>query len=461
MKRILLKEILEKKEEYLDKEIYLEGWVKNIRNSSNLSFINLNDGSTFEDIQIVVLKDIKNYEEIKNINIYSSIYVKGILVKSEGKQDIELKAKEIEIFQNADSNYPLQNKRHTREFLRSIAHLRPRANLFKAVFRLRSLAAQAIHKFFEEKGFIYVNTPIITGSDAEGAGEMFSLSAMPLNEVSKLGDDYDPKKTFFGKEAHLTVSGQLNGEAFAHAFGNIYTFGPTFRAENSHTTKHAAEFWMMEPEMCYTDLKGCMDNAEEMIKFVIKYIFEKAKTELEFLDKFVENGLIKKLEKTLNEEFGRITYTEAIEHLKKANKKFEFKVEWGIDLQTEHETYLAEEVFKKPVFVTDYPKDIKAFYMKLNEDGKTVAAVDMLVPRIGELIGGSQREENIDKLIEKIHEFGLNEEDYTWYLDLRKYGSSIHSGYGLGFERLIMYITGVENIRDVLPFPRTPGNCEF
>lgn len=461
MEKIKISDIFKDKQKYLNKEVYLEGWVKTVRNSSNLSFINLNDGSSFTDMQIIVEKDIKDYEKIKNVNIYSSIFVKGKLVKSEGKQDIEVKAEEIVIFQNADEKYPLQNKRHTREFLRTIAHLRPRANLFKAGFRLRSLAAQAIHKFFEEKDFIYVNTPIITGSDAEGAGEMFSLSARPLKEVATLGKDYDPKKTFFGKEAHLTVSGQLNGEAFAHAFGNIYTFGPTFRAENSHTTKHAAEFWMMEPEMAFTDLKGCMDNAEEMIKFVIKYVFKKAKPELEFLDKFVENGLIKKLEKTLNEPFGRCTYTEAIEYLKKANKNFEFPVEWGIDLQTEHETYLAEEVFKKPVFVTDYPKDIKAFYMKLNDDGKTVAAVDMLVPKIGELIGGSQREENYDKLIKKIHEFGLKEEDYTWYLDLRKYGSAIHSGYGLGFERLIMYITGIENIRDVLPFPRTPGNCEF
>ena len=461
MKDIKINEILKDYKKYLNKEIYLEGWVKNIRNSSNISFISLNDGSSFEDIQLVIDKDIENYEEIKSLTIYSTIFVKGKVVESMGNQDIEVQVSDLEVFQKADKDYPLQNKRHTREFLRTIAHLRPRANLFKSIFKLRSLAAQGIHNFFAEKGFIYVNTPIITGSDAEGAGEMFSLSEKPLSEVSKLGDKYDPKKTFFGKEAHLTVSGQLNAEAFAHAFGNIYTFGPTFRAENSHTKKHAAEFWMMEPEMAFTDLNGCMDNIEEMLKYVIKYIFEKGKSELEFLDKFVEKGLIDKLNKTISEDFGRITYTEAIEKLTESKEKFEFEVKWGMDLQTEHETYLAEKIFKKPVFVTDYPKEIKAFYMKENEDGKTVAAVDLLVPKIGELVGGSQREENYEKLIKKIHEFGLKEEDYSWYLDFRKYGSTIHSGYGLGFERFIMYITGAENIRDVIPFPRTPGNCEF
>lgn len=461
MKDIKINEILKDYKKYLNKEIYLEGWVKNVRNSSNISFISLNDGSSFEDVQLVIDKDIENYEEIKSLTIFSTIFVKGKLLESMGNQDIEVQVSSLKVFQKADKDYPLQNKRHTREFLRTIAHLRPRANLFKSIFKLRSLAAQGIHNFFAEKGFIYVNTPIITGSDAEGAGEMFSLSEKSLSEVSKLGDKYDPKKTFFGKEAHLTVSGQLNAEAFAHAFGNIYTFGPTFRAENSHTKKHAAEFWMMEPEMAFTDINGCMDNIEEMLKYVIKYIFEKGKPELEFLDKFVEKGLIEKLNKTISEDFGRITYTEAIEKLIESKEKFEFEVKWGMDLQTEHETYLAEKIFKKPVFVTDYPKDIKAFYMKENEDRKTVAAVDLLVPKIGELVGGSQREENYEKLIKKIHEFGLKEEDYSWYLDFRKYGSTIHSGYGLGFERFIMYITGAENIRDVIPFPRTPGNCEF
>lgn len=461
MEKIKIKDIFENEEKYINKEVYLEGWIKKIRNSSNVTFISFNDGSNFEDIQLVISKDIENYEDIKNLSISSTIYVKGKIVESMGNQDFEIQVEKLEIFQKADGSYPLQNKRHTREFLRSIAHLRPRANLFKAVFRLRSLAAQAIHKFFAEKDFIYVNTPIITGSDAEGAGEMFSLSSKPLKELSMMGKDYDPKDGFFGKEAHLTVSGQLNAESFAHAFGNIYTFGPTFRAENSHTKKHAAEFWMMEPEMAFTDLEGCMDNAEQMIKYVIKYIFEKGEDELKFLDKFVENGLIKKLENTLNEKFGRITYTEAIEKLENVKADFEFPVKWGMDLQTEHETYLAENIFKKPVFVTNYPKEIKAFYMKDNEDGKTVAAVDLLVPKIGELVGGSQREENYEKLVEKMKEFGLKVEDYEWYLDFRKYGTAIHSGYGLGFERLIMYITGMENIRDVIPFPRTPGSCEF
>ena len=461
MDRIRLSEIYEDSEKYLDKEIFIEGWAKNIRVSSNVIFININDGSCFKDLQLVISKENKSFEEIKTLTIYSSISVKGKLVKSSGSQEFEVQVEDIFVFQRSFEDYPLQNKRHTREFLREIAHLRPRANLFKAVFRLRSLAAFAIHSFFQGKGFIYVNTPLITSSDAEGAGEMFTLSEISLKELSKLGDKYDPKETFFGKEAHLTVSGQLNGEAYAHAFGDIYTFGPTFRAEKSHTTKHAAEFWMMEPEMAFTDLDGCIENIEEMIKYVLAYIFNHGKDELEFLNKFVQPGLIDKLTKAKDEEFGRCTYTEAIEILKKADKKFEYKVDWGIDLQTEHETYLAEEVFKKPVFVTDYPKDIKAFYMKLNSDGKTVAAVDLLVPSIGELVGGSQREEDYDVLVEKIKENGLKVEDYSWYLDFRKYGSVVHSGYGLGFERFIMYITGVENIRDVIPFPRTPNNCEF
>lgn len=461
MDRIRLSKIYEDSEKYLDKEIFIEGWAKNIRVSSNVIFININDGSCFKDLQLVISKENKSFEEIKTLTIYSSISVKGKLVKSSGSQEFEVQVEDIFVFQRSFEDYPLQNKRHTREFLREIAHLRPRANLFKAVFRLRSLAAFAIHSFFQGKGFIYVNTPLITSSDAEGAGEMFTLSDISLKELSKLGDKYDPKETFFGKEAHLTVSGQLNGEAYAHAFGDIYTFGPTFRAEKSHTTKHAAEFWMMEPEMAFTDLDGCIENIEEMIKYVLAYIFNHGKDELEFLNKFVQPGLIDKLTKAKDEEFGRCTYTEAIEILKKADKKFEYKVEWGIDLQTEHETYLAEEVFKKPVFVTDYPKDIKAFYMKLNSDGKTVAAVDLLVPSIGELVGGSQREEDYDVLVEKIKENGLKVEDYSWYLDFRKYGSVVHSGYGLGFERFIMYITGVENIRDVIPFPRTPNNCEF
>ena len=397
------------------------------------------------------------------MTISSSIKVTGIVVESQGKgQAYEIKATKIEVYDKADSDYPLQNKRHTFEFLRTIAHLRPRTNAFFAVFRVRSLLAYAIHKFFQEKNFVYVQTPIITGSDAEGAGEMFRLTTLDINNVPRTEKgDIDFKQDFFGKEANLTVSGQLNVETFATAFKNTYTFGPTFRAEKSNTPKHAAEFWMMEPEIAFADLDVNMDVIEEMIKYIVNYVRENAPEEMEFFNKFVDKELFARLDTLVNNQFDRITYTEAIEILKNAKKDFEYEVEWGIDLQTEHERYLAEEHFKKPVFVTDYPKDIKAFYMKLNEDGKTVRAVDLLAPGIGEIVGGSQREDDYDVLLGKIHEMGLKEEDYWWYLDLRKYGSVPHSGFGLGFDRMLMYITGMTNIRDVIPFPRTTKNLEF
>lgn len=460
MERIKISEISEKGK--IDEIIKVAGWVKSVRNNGSIVFVSLNDGSTFKDFQIVVT-DETLFNEVKKLTISSSVEFEGILKKSNGKQDLEINANKVNIINIADLSYPLQKKGHSVEYLRTIAHLRPRTNLFKAVFKIRSIASIAIHEFFNNKGFIYVHTPIITASDAEGAGEMFSLSDKPLEEVAKMGDKYNEKNTFFNKEAHLTVSGQLNGEAFAHAFGDIYTFGPTFRAENSNTQKHAAEFWMIEPEMAFVDLNGTIAVAEEMLKYIIKKVMNEAKDEIEFLNKFVDTSLKEKLESALNEPFAICTYSEAIERLIKASdkKKFENKVEWGIDLATEHETYLAENIFKKPVFLTDYPKDIKAFYMKENKDGKTVAAVDLLVPRIGELIGGSQREESFEKLEQKMKNLGMNVEDYWWYLDLRKYGSVIHSGFGLGFERLIMFLTGVQNIRDVLPFPRTPKNCEF
>ena len=458
-----LRELQKNTEKYLGQEVTLNGWAKKIRSQKNFGFIELNDGTFFTGIQVVFEDSLENFEEISKLTISSSIKVTGIVVESQGKgQAYEIKATKIEVYDKADSDYPLQNKRHTFEFLRTIAHLRPRTNAFFAVFRVRSLLAYAIHKFFQEKNFVYVQTPIITGSDAEGAGEMFRLTTLDINNVPRTEKgDIDFKQDFFGKEANLTVSGQLNVETFATAFKNTYTFGPTFRAEKSNTPKHAAEFWMMEPEIAFADLDVNMDVIEEMIKYIVNYVRENAKEEMEFFNQFVDKDLFNRLDTLVNNEFGRITYTEAIEILKNSKQKFEYEVEWGIDLQTEHERYLAEKHFKKPVFVTDYPKDIKAFYMKLNEDGKTVRAVDLLAPGIGEIVGGSQREDDYDVLLGKIYEMGLKEEDYWWYLDLRKYGSVPHSGFGLGFDRMLMYITGMTNIRDVIPFPRTTKNLEF
>ena len=458
-----LRELQKNTEKYLGKEITLNGWAKKIRSQKNFGFIELNDGTFFIGIQVVFNETLNNFEEISKLTISSSIKVTGKVIESQGKgQSYEILATNIEIYDKADSDYPLQNKRHTFEFLRTIAHLRPRTNAFFAVFRVRSLLSYAIHKFFQEKNFVYVQTPIITGSDAEGAGEMFKLTTLDINNIPRNSEgDIDFKQDFFGKEANLTVSGQLNVETFATAFKNTYTFGPTFRAEKSNTPKHAAEFWMMEPEIAFADLDVNMDVIEEMIKYIVSYVMENAKEEMEFFNKFVDKELFTRLDILMNSNFSRITYTEAIEILKNANQDFEYEVEWGIDLQTEHERYLSEKHFKKPVFVTDYPKDIKAFYMKLNEDGKTVRAVDLLAPGIGEIVGGSQREDDYDILLEKINEMGLNEEDYWWYLDLRKYGSVPHSGFGLGFDRMLMYITGMTNIRDVIPFPRTTKNLEF
>ena len=458
-----LRELQLNTEKYLEKKIEINGWIKKIRSQKNFGFIELNDGTFFKGIQVVIDDTLADFEEISRLTISSSVKVKGKLVKSEGKgQDYEIKAEEVEVYNKADSSYPLQNKRHSFEFLRTIAHLRPRTNTFFAVFRVRSLLSYAIHKFFQEKNFVYVQTPIITGSDAEGAGEMFRLSTLDINNLPK--DDkgnIDFKEDFFGKEANLTVSGQLNGETFCTAFKNIYTFGPTFRAENSNTPKHAAEYWMMDPEIAFADLEVNMDIIEEMIKYIVKYVRENAKEEMEFFNQFIDKELFNRLDVLVNSDFGRITYTEAIEILKNSGQDFEYEVEWGIDLQTEHERYLAEKHFRKPVFVTDYPKDIKAFYMKLNEDGKTVRAVDLLAPGIGEIVGGSQREDDYTILEERMSQMGLSPEDYWWYMDLRKYGSVPHSGFGLGFDRMLMYITGMTNIRDVIPFPRTTKNLEF
>ena len=447
----------------MEQEVTLNGWVKKIRSQKNFGFIELNDGTFFNGIQIVFGEELENFAEISKLTISSSVKVTGVVVKSQGAgQDYEIKATRISVYQKANSDYPLQNKRHSFEFLRTIAHLRPRTNAFFATFRVRSILSYAIHKFFQEKNFVYVQTPIITGSDAEGAGEMFRLTTMDINNIPKTDSgEVDYRQDFFGKEANLTVSGQLNVETFATAFKNTYTFGPTFRAERSNTPKHAAEFWMMEPEIAFADLEVNMDIIEEMIKYIVNYVRENADEEMEFFNKWVDKGLFERLDTLVNNKFDRITYTEAIEILKNSKEKFEYEVEWGIDLQTEHERYLAEKHFKKPVFVTDYPKDIKAFYMKLNKDGKTVRAVDLLAPGIGEIVGGSQREDDYNILLDKINEMGLKEKDYWWYLDLRKYGSVPHSGFGLGFDRMLMYITGMTNIRDVIPFPRTNKNLEF
>ena len=451
------------REQYIGKEVVTGGWVRSIRASKTFGFIVVNDGTFFEPIQVVYSDTLDNFETISKLNVGAAVIIKGTLVETpEAKQPFEIQASSVEIEGASSGDYPLQKKRHSFEYLRTISHLRPRTNTFQAVFRVRSLIAYAIHKFFQEREFVYVHTPLITGSDCEGAGEMFQVTTLDLNNVPKNEDgSIDYSKDFFGKETNLTVSGQLNGETYAQAFKNIYTFGPTFRAENSNTTRHAAEFWMIEPEIAFADLQDDMILAESMLKYVIRYVLEHAPEEMDFFNRFVDKGLIERLEHVANSEFAHVTYTEAIEILEKNNDKFEYKVSWGADLQTEHERYLTEEVFKRPVFVTDYPKEIKAFYMKMNEDGKTVAAMDCLVPGIGEIIGGSQREDDYDKLVARMEECGLRKEDYDFYLDLRKYGSTRHAGFGLGFERCVMYLTGMSNIRDVIPFPRTVNNCDL
>ncbi|MGN0136374.1 asparagine--tRNA ligase [Anaerotignum sp.] len=459
-----VKSIYRNTAEYANKEVTLGGWIRTMRVSKNFGFIELNDGSFFKNIQIVFeAEKLSNYEEISKQNVGAALIVKGLLVETpEAKQPFEIKATEIAVEGTSTPDYPLQKKRHSVEFLREIAYLRPRTNLFSATFRVRSLIAMAIHEFFQGKGFVYAHTPIITGSDCEGAGEMFRVTTLDLENLPRTEDGkVDYSKDFFGKETNLTVSGQLSAETFAMAFRNVYTFGPTFRAENSNTTRHAAEFWMIEPEMAFADLNDNMEIAEEMLKYIIQYVLDNAPEEMEFFNSFVDKGLLERLDNILNNEFGRVTYTEAVELLKKSGHKFEYPVEWGIDLQTEHERYLTEEIFKKPVFVTDYPVEIKAFYMRLNDDGKTVAAMDLLVPGVGEIIGGSQREERLEVLEARMNELGLKKEDYWWYLDLRKYGGTRHAGFGLGFERAVMYLTGVGNIRDVLPYPRTVKNAEF
>ena len=463
MKKLVIKDLYKNTNEYANKEVTLEGWVRTIRDSKTFGFIELNDGSFFKNVQIVFSDKLENFAEIAKLSISSSIKVTGTFVITENaKQPFEIQATNIEILNLCDLEYPLQKKRHSFEYLRTISHLRPRTNTFNAVFRVRSVFAYAIHKFFQERGFVYVHTPILTSSDAEGAGEMFNVNSFDLTNVPKTEDGkVDFTKDFFGKPAHLTVSGQLNVETYATAFRNVYTFGPTFRAENSNTVKHAAEFWMIEPEICFADLNDDMDLAEDMLKYTFSYVLENCKEEMEFFNNFVDKGLLERLNNVIHSDFARITYTDAIKELEKANDKFEFKVSWGVDLQTEHERYLCEQVFKKPVFVTDYPMEIKAFYMKQNPDGKTVAAADLLAPGIGEIIGGSQREEDYDKLLARMKELNMDIDSYNWYLDLRKYGSCDHAGFGLGFERAIMYLTGMQNIRDVIPFPRTPKNCEY
>lgn len=464
MERIRLKEIASNVAAFDQKSVTVAGWIKTVRDSKAFGFIELSDGSCFKNTQIVFEREnLDNYDEIARQNVGASVYVTGTVVATpENKQPYEIKAQKIVVEGESSPEYPLQKKRHSVEFLREIAHLRPRTNLFSAVFKIRSEAAFAIHKFFNERGFVYVHTPIITGSDCEGAGAMFQVTTLDLDALGKSGKAPDYKQDFFGKKASLTVSGQLNVETYAMAFSNVYTFGPTFRAEHSNTARHAAEFWMIEPEMAFCDLAGNMDVAEDMVKHIISYVGETCKDELEFLNKFVDTGLLERLKNVSENDFVRLPYTEAIGILKEHADEFDDKnIFWGKDLQSEHERYLTEKVFKKPVFLTDYPKEIKAFYMKLNPDGKTVAAADLLVPGIGELIGGSQREENYEKLYSRIVELGMNPADYSWYLDLRKYGGATHSGFGLGFERMIMYLTGVNNIRDVIPFPRTVSNLLF
>lgn len=458
-----IREIFRNKDKFADKEVTIGGWVRSNRNSKNFGFIVVNDGTFFEPIQVVYGNGLDNYDEVGKINVGAAIIVRGTLVLTpDAKQPFEIQAAEVTVEGASTPDYPLQKKRHTFEYLRTISHLRPRTNTFEAVFRVRSLCAYAIHKFFQERDFVYVHTPLITGSDCEGAGEMFQVTTLDLNNLPMTEDGkVDFSKDFFNKPTNLTVSGQLNGETYAMAFKNIYTFGPTFRAENSNTTRHAAEFWMIEPEIAFADLEDDMMLAESMLKYVINYVLVNAPEEMAFFNNFVDKGLLDRLRNVVENDFARVTYTEAIDILSKHNDKFDYKVSWGCDLQTEHERYLTEQIYKRPVFVTDYPKEIKAFYMKLNDDGKTVAAVDCLVPGIGEIIGGSQREDDYDKLLARINELGLSEDDYKFYLDLRKYGSARHAGFGLGFERCVMYLTGMGNIRDVIPFPRTVNNCEL
>ena len=458
-----IREIYKNSEQFLNKEVKLGGWIRSIRGSKHFGFLVLHDGTFFKPIQVVYEEKLANFQEISKMNVGAAVIVEGILVPTpQAKQPFEIQATSVTLEGASAPDYPLQKKRHSLEYLRTISHLRPRTNTFQAVFRIRSMAAYAIHQFFQERGFVYVHTPLITASDCEGAGEMFQVTTLDLNNIPKDKEGkVDFTQDFFGKPTNLTVSGQLNAETFAQAFRNTYTFGPTFRAENSNTARHAAEFWMIEPEMAFADLKDDMEVAEAMLKYVISYVMENAPEEIDFLNQFVDKGLKDRLNHVLNAEFGHVTYTEAVEILEKHNDEFEYKVSWGTDLQTEHERYLTEEVFKRPVFVTDYPKEIKAFYMKLNQDGKTVAAMDCLVPGIGEIIGGSQREDDYDLLRKRMEEVGLDEENYQFYLDLRKYGSTHHSGFGLGFERCVMYLTGISNIRDAIPFPRTVNNCEL
>ena len=458
-----IKELYRNRGEYIGREVTIGGWVRSNRDSKNFGFLMINDGTFFEQLQVVYGEALDNFGEIRKVNVGAALIIRGTIVETpNAKQPFEMQAAEVAVEGPSGADYPLQKKRHTFEYLRTISHLRPRTNTFQAVFRVRSLIAYAIHSFFMERGFVYVHTPLITGSDCEGAGEMFQVTTLDLNDIPKTAEGkVDFSQDFFGKPTNLTVSGQLNGETFALAFKNIYTFGPTFRAENSNTTRHAAEFWMIEPEMAFADLKDDMLLAESMLKYIIRYVLENAPEEMAFFNQFVDKGLLERLEHVASSDFAHVTYTEAIDILSKHNESFDYKVSWGCDLQTEHERYLTEEVFKRPVFVTDYPKEIKAFYMKLNEDGKTVAAMDCLVPGIGEIIGGSQREDKLELLERRMEELGLNKEDYGFYLDLRRFGSVRHAGFGLGFERCVMYLTGMGNIRDVVPFPRTVKNCEL
>ena len=462
MNMTTLRQLYQDQNAYLDKQITVGGWLRSIRDSKTFGFLVLHDGTCFGTLQIVYSDKLENFDRISRLNVGSAVIVTGTLVATpNAKQPFEIQAEKVEIEGESTPDYPMQKKRHSMEFLRSVPHLRVRTNTFQAVFRVRSLAAYAIHKFFQERGFVYVHTPLITGADAEGAGEMFQVTTLDLKDVPLTEQgDVDFSRDFFGKSTNLTVSGQLDGETFAQAFRNIYTFGPTFRAENSNTTRHAAEFWMIEPEISFADLEDDMELAEDMLKYIFRYLLENAPEEMEFFNSFIDKGLIERLNHVIASDFGRVTYTEAVEILEKNNDKFDYKVSWGCDLQTEHERYLTEQIFKRPVFVINYPKEIKAFYMKLNPDGKTVAAMDCLVPGIGEIIGGSQREENLDLLLGRIRELGMSEEEYRKYLDLRRFGTSRHAGFGLGFERLVMYVTGMGNIRDVIPYPRTVGNCE-
>ena len=458
-----VKDLFKSTDQYIGGEVTIGGWVRSIRDSKEFGFIVINDGTYFDPVQVVFSNKLSNIEEIRKLNVGAALIVRGQFISTpENKQPFEIQAEEIVIEGPSTPDYPIQKKKTSVEFLRTVTHLRARTNTFQATFRVRSLCAYAIHKFFQERGFVYVHTPIITGSDCEGAGEMFQVTTLPLDDIPLTAEGkVDYSKDFFGKATNLTVSGQLNGETYAMAFKNIYTFGPTFRAENSNTTRHAAEFWMIEPEMAFADLDDDMEIAEAMIKYIIRYVLENAPEEMNFFNSFIDKGLLERLNHVIDSDFARCSYTEAIRILEKNNDKFEYKVSWGCDLQTEHERFLTEQEFKRPVFVTDYPKEIKAFYMKLNEDGKTVAAMDCLVPGIGEIIGGSQREDDYDKLLNRMNELGLKREDYDFYLDLRKYGSARHAGFGLGFERCVMYLTGMANIRDVLPFPRTVGTCEL